>query len=160
MSARRADLAERVRRLLPALWAGWLVCVAALATPSAFAVLERALAGRVAARMLALEASVSLVLGAIVLALERMRARRLAGAGQGSQFSLGMGLALGALACTVAGYHAMLPMMELARTGQGRLSFLQLHAISVGFFALKLALVLALAWRAAAPASPAPGARD
>lgn len=159
MTVRKADLAERVRRLLPGLWAGWLLCVAGLATPSAFAVLERALAGRVASRMLAIEAGVGLVLGALVLVLERMRARRLAGAGQGSQFSLGMGLALGALACTVAGYHALLPMMELARAGQGRLSFLQLHAISVGFFALKLVLVLVLAWRAAAPASPDPGAR-
>ncbi len=152
--------ADRLRRLLPGLWAGWLVCVAALATPSVFALLERELAGRVAARMLALEATVSLVLGAVLLALERLHARREAGAGRGSQFSLGMGLALGALACTVAGYHAIVPMMEHARSGQGRLGFVQLHAISVGFYALKLVLVLVLAWRATGPLSgPAAGPR-
>lgn len=154
---RGGDLTERARRLLPGLWAGWLICVAALATPSAFAVLERSLAGLVAARMLALEASTSLVLGAVVLVLERLRARRLAAAGRGSQFSLGMALALGALACTVAGYHVIHPLIELARAGQGRLSFAQLHAISVGFYAVKMLLVLVLAWRAAAPTAAPSG---
>ena len=69
------------------------------------------------------------------------RWRRAAGAGalaarrawpqrQGSQFSAGMLLALGAVFCTVAGYFALQPMMPAARAGQGRLSFGQLHAVS------------------------------
>jgi hypothetical protein len=45
-------------------------------------------------------------------------------------------------------------MMEAARAGQGPLSFGQLHAISLAFYGLKLALVLVLAWRALV--SPAP----
>ena len=75
-------------------------------------------------------------------------ARRAALQGQGSQFSTGMALALGALFCTVAGYFGIQPQMAAARAGQGALSFGQLHAISTVFFAFKLTLVAALAWRA------------
>ena len=57
-------------------------------------------------------------------------------------------LALGTLFCTVAGYLGLLPMMAQARTGQGPLSFGQLHAVTATFFAIKTGLVLALAWRA------------
>lgn len=145
-------MTERLRRLLPGLWAGWMLCVAALATPAAFALLERGVAGRVAGRMLAQEAYTSLLLGIVLVVLERGAARRAAAAGAGSGFSVGMVLALGALFCTVAGYFAVQPMMEAARAGQGPLGFGQLHAVSATFYAVKLALVAALAWRAARPA--------
>jgi hypothetical protein len=140
---------ERWRRLLPGLWLGWLLCVAVVATPAAFALLERAEAGRVAARVLAWEAHSALLFGAVLLALERVRAKRLADEGGSSQFSAGMALAAGALFCTVAGYFGLL-----------QLSFGQLHAVSAGFYGVKVLLVAALAWRAsAAPAggvSPGP----
>jgi len=145
-------LLDRLRRLLPGLWAGWLLCVAALATPAAFALLERAVAGRVVARMLAQEAYTSLVLGTVLLVLERLVARRAAQDGSGSQFTVGMVLSLAALFCTVLGYFALQPMMEAARAGQGSLTFGQLHAISLAFFGLKGLLVLALAWRGLSPA--------
>ncbi len=145
-----APLFEGARRLLPGLWAGFLLCVAAVATPAAFAVLLPADAGRVAARILAQEASVSLVVGALLLALERARARRAAAVGQGSQFSTGMVLALGAVFCTVLGYHGVQTQLPAARLGQGTLSFGQLHAVSALFFGVKGLLVLALAWRAGA----------
>jgi hypothetical protein len=144
-----------VRRLLPGLWAGGLLCVALLATPAPFALLSQADAGRVVARILAHEAYTSLGLGVLLLVLERLAARRTAEDEQGSQFSAGMALAAGALFCTVAGYFALQPMMPLARAGQGPLSFGQLHALSAGFFLLKACLVLALAWR-----SLAAGPRD
>lgn len=140
--------AERARRLLPGLWTGWLLCVALLATPAPFALLATADAGRVAARMLAQEAYTSLALGIALLVLERLTARRLAGSGQGSQFSAGMALALGAVFCTVAGYFAVQPMMAAARAGQGALSFGQLHGVSAAFFIVKVGLVATLAWRA------------
>ena len=38
-------------------------------------------------------------------------------------------------------------MLTAARAGQGTVSFMTLHAVSAGFFALKGLLVLALAWR-------------
>ena len=141
----------RWRRLLPALWAGGLLCVALLATPAPFAMLAPADAGRVAGRMLAQEAYASLALGLVLLVLERVAARRATEAHTGPQFSTGMVLVLGALFCTVAGYFAVQPMMAAARAGQGSLGFMQLHAISAAFYLLKTALVLALAWRASRP---------
>ena len=147
---------ERARRLLPGLWAGFLLCVAAVATPAAFAVLTTADAGRVAGRILAQEATVSLLLGTALLLLERAAARRAAAVGQGSQFSNGMVLARGAVFCTVLGYFAVQTQLPAARLGQGALTFGQLHAVSALFFGVKGLLVLALVWRAAAPAiSPA-----
>ncbi|MDE2367441.1 MAG: DUF4149 domain-containing protein [Burkholderiales bacterium] len=149
--------AERARCLLPGLWAGWQLCVAALATPPLFAMLPVHEAGRIAGRMLAQEAYTSLALGVILLVLERLAARRAAEAGQGSQFSVGMVLALATLLCTIAGWFVIEPMMADARAGHGPLSFGALHAISAVFFAVKGLIVLALAWRAAAPSvSPAP----
>jgi len=142
---------QRWRLLLPGLWAGWLLCVAALATPAPFALLPQADAGRVVGRMLAQEAYTGLALGVLLLVLERVAARRDVAAGQGSQFSTGMVLALGAVFCTVAGYFALQPMMAAARAGLGALSFGQLHALSAVFYGIKLLLVLALAWRAAGP---------
>jgi Domain of unknown function (DUF4149) len=143
---------DRWRRLLPGLWAGWMLCTALLATPAPFATLLPSDAGRVVGRMLAQEAYTSLALGIVLLILERVAARRAAAAG-GSQFSIEMLLAVGTLFCTIAGYFALLPMMAAARAGQGPLGFGQLHAISVGFFVVKGLLVLALAWRSVSPAS-------
>jgi hypothetical protein len=149
---------DRWRRLLPGLWLGWLLCVAIVATPAAFALLERAEAGRVVARVLSWEAHSALFFGAVLLALERVRAKRLADEGEASQFSAGMGLAAAALFCTVAGYFGLQPLMTSARAGQGALSFGQLHAVSMLFYGVKVVLVAALAWRASAAAPGAPGA--
>ena len=139
---------QRWRRLLPAIWLGALLVIAGIATPAAFAVLPAADAGRVAGRILANEATLSVVLGGVVAVLERQAARLAAEAGQGPQFSTGLMLALGAVFCTVVGYYGLQPMMAAARAGQGALSFGQLHAVSAVFYALKVLLVAALAWRA------------
>ena len=137
---------ERWRRLLPGLWAGWLLCVALLATPAPFATLAAADAGRVAGRMLAQEAYTSLALALILLFVERAAERR-AGA---RAFGLNFGLVLAALFCTVAGYFGVQPLMAAARTGQGPFGFAALHAASVAFFGVKGLFVLWLAWRVAA----------
>ncbi len=146
-------MAERLRRLLPGLWAGLLLCVALVATPAPFALLERPDAGRVVARVLAQEAYASLALALLLLMLERFAARDAAEARGTSQFSAGMALAAGALFCTIAGYFGVQPMMDAARAGQAGLSFGlgfgKLHAVSAAFFGIKLLLVAALAWRAA-----------
>ena len=160
MSALRAGpgAVERLRRLLPGVWLGAMAAVAAIGTPAAFALLDRADAARIVARLLAQEAHLSLAAGVALLVLERVAARRRAVAGVASQFSIGMVLALGALFCTVAGYFALLPAMEAARAGQGRWSFGQLHAASATLFGIKLLLVAALAWRASAPSPGRPPA--
>jgi hypothetical protein len=131
---------QRIARLLPALWAGVLLCVALLAAPATFAMLDQADAGRVVGRMFVGEAYLSLLCSVLVVLLERRRVRT---------FNAPMLLALGALFCTVAGYFALQPMMAAARLGQGNWSFGQLHAVSLAFYGLKTVLVLVLAWRAA-----------
>lgn len=133
--------------LLAALWLGALLTVAAIATPAAFATLARPEAGKVVARVLMQEAYLSLAFGVVLMLLQRTAGRAAAEAGRGSRFPLELALALGALFCTVAGYFAIVPMMEQARAGLSRLSFGQLHAISSGFYGVKVLLVAALAWR-------------
>jgi hypothetical protein len=142
-----SGLLERLRRLLPAVWLGLIAGVAGMATPAPFALLAPADAGRVVARVLANEAWLAIALGLAVFMLER-RAARQAQTGESSLFSAGMVLALGTLFCTLAGYFAMQPMLAQARAGQHALSFGQLHAVSLAFFALKAVMVAALAWRA------------
>ncbi|MFN3812567.1 MAG: DUF4149 domain-containing protein [Roseateles asaccharophilus] len=137
---------QRAQALLAALWGGLLLCVAGLAAPNAFAVLERAQAGAYVGRLFSLEAHTSLALGLLLM----MMARRLARDGQVRTLSLDLLLPAGALFCTVAGYFALQPMMAAARAGQGALSFATLHGISLALFGLKIVLVLALAWRASA----------
>lgn len=136
-----------LRVVLPGLWAGMLLCVALIAAPSAFAVLPAAQAGAVVGRVFALEAYASLGLTLLALLLERAHQR--ADGLEGARFTPEMMLPLGALFCTVAGYFALQPMMAAARAGQGALSFGQLHAVSLAFFALKGLLVLVLALRLA-----------
>lgn len=150
--------AERLRRLLPAWWAGVLVCIAAIAAPAAFATLDRAEAGRLVGRIFAQEAWLSLILAVLLLAMERQRARAAAESGRGSVFSTELLLVLGTVFCTVAGYFGIQPLMPAARAGQGGLSFGQLHLLSTLFYGAKTLLVLILAWRAVRPAelSPAP----
>ena len=140
-------VAARFAALLAGLWAGILMCIAAIATPAVFATLPSADAGRVVARIFMQEAYLSLGMALVLFAIERQRSRADAVVGAGSVFGTNLILLLATLFCTVAGYFAVQPMLAAARAGQGSLSFMALHAISLGFFALKGLLVLALAWR-------------
>lgn len=141
---------ERLRRLLPGIWFGLLLAIAAIATPAASGALDRVSFGSVARAIFAREAPASMVLGMALLIIERRDALARHLASGVSQFSAEMVLAIVALFCTVAGYYGLLPMMEQARAGGATsLTFLQLHAISLGFFGVKALAVLALAWRAA-----------
>ena len=144
--------------LLAGLWAGMLLCIALVAAPAGFATLASHDAGRVAGRMLAQEAALSLAFAVVLFLAERRRARSAAAAGQGSVLSTNILLLLGTLFCTVAGYYAIQPMMVAARVGQGTWSFGALHAVSAAFYGLKTLLVITLAWRltATAPVSRPP----
>jgi hypothetical protein len=139
--------APRVAALIAGLWAGILVCIGAIAAPSAFALLARPDAGRLVGRLFEQEAYLSLAVAVVLLVVERGRGKRPGAAGQSSVFTANLMLLLGTLFCTVAGHFAVLPLMDAARAGQGSLSFGMLHGISAGFFVLKGLLVLALAWR-------------
>jgi hypothetical protein len=139
--------APRWAAALAASWAGALLCIAALAAPAAFATLAPADAGRYMGWVFAVEADLSLVVALLLLFIERRRNRDAAESGLRSVLGAETLLLLGTIFCTVAGYFALQPMMAAARLGQGVLSFAMLHAISGGFYALKLVLVLTLAWR-------------
>jgi len=138
-------LLPRLRALLSAAWLGIVICVAAFAAPAAFAVLERADAGRFVGRLFAMEAATSLALAMLLILIERRLTRD-----EPKVITTEFLLAAGALFCTVAGYYAVQPQMEAARAGQGALSFGALHAISAGFLGLKGVLLLVLAWRSSA----------
>lgn len=142
---------ERLRRLLPALWLGLVLCVAFVAAPAPFAVLSAADAGRVNGRIFYLEAWIAVGVALVLWLLERARARRAVEAGHGSILSAEMILLVGTLLCTFGGYFALQPMLPAARAGAGPLSFGQLHGLSVAFFAVKALLIAALAWRATRP---------
>ena len=140
-------IAARIAAVLAGLWAGILLGIAVIAAPSAFATLGSADAGRVVNRIFMQEAYLSLAAAIVLFVIERQRTRQIAADGAGSVFSANLVLLLGTLFCTVAGYFAVLPMMAVARAGQGSVSFATLHAISAGMFVLKGVLALALAWR-------------
>ena len=140
---------QRIRIVLAALWLGLVVTLAAVAAPTAFALLERTLAGRVAGQMFRIEATVGLGLAMLLFLIERWVATQRAAAGRGSVLSAEIVLVLGALFCTVLGYFALQPLMEAARAGQGAYSFGMLHGVSSALFALKGLLLLALLWRSA-----------
>ncbi len=146
---------ERLRRVLPGLWAGMLLCVMGLATPAPFATLPVAEAGKVVGHVFAREASLSLALAVVVLLLERWRAATWSVEHERTvpRWSPEMLLVLGTVFCTVAGYYAVQPMIAQAKAGLATpLSFGQLHALSFGLFGVKIALTLVLTWRASRPA--------
>ena len=146
-----SGLVERLRRLLPALWLGALLCVALVATPSVFAVLPAPQAGPVVSRILAQEAWFSLAASIVLLVVERTRGRSAAVGGAGSQLTPEIVLVAGTAFCTLAGYFGIQPMMSAARLGQGGFGFGQLHLASTTLFGVKTVLVALLAWRASAP---------
>jgi Domain of unknown function (DUF4149) len=143
----KPGVVSRLAAVLAALWAGVLLCIGAMAAPSAFATLVPADAGRVVGRVFAQEAYLSLGVAMVLFVIERQRSRAAAAAGTGSVFSTNIVVLFGTLFCTVSGYFAVQPMMDAARAGQGTLSFAALHAVSGSLFVLKGLLVLALAWR-------------
>jgi len=137
----------RLQALLAALWGGFLLCIAFVAAPSAFAVLERAQAGAYVARVFSIEAQVSLAVALVLMLIERRIARDAVEAGAASNvFSARLLLPAIALFCTIAGYYGLQPMMADAKAGHGAASFAALHGVSLAFFGVKGLAVLALAW--------------
>lgn len=137
----------RLQALLAALWGGFLLCIAFVATPSAFAVLERGQAGAYVAQVFAMEAPISLAIALVLMLVERRLSRdRAEAGGVGHVFSARLLLPSVALFCTVAGYYGLQPMMADAKAGHGVASFAALHGVSLAFFGVKGLAVLALAW--------------
>ena len=147
----KAGLPGRVGAWLAGVWAGVMLGIGGIAAPTLFQLLPRAEAGRIAGRLFQVEATVGVCVGAVLVLLALQLGRLRAQVGEGTRFGAELMLALAAVACIVVGHHVLLPLFEAARTGQGSVSFGALHALSSGFFALRLVLVAALAWRLTAP---------
>ena len=90
-------LRVRAAAMLAGLWAGVLLCIGFMATPSAFVVLASVDAGRVAGRLLSQEAYLSLALAVLLFVIERGRSRHAAATGVGSVLSANIILLLGTL---------------------------------------------------------------
>jgi hypothetical protein len=147
-------MARRARVVWPALWAGVLLCVALIAAPAPFATLEVEEAGRVVARIFFVEACFSLLAAALWLLLDRGAGRSASRGLFGSQrgaLEAEVWLTWATVLCTVIGYFAVAALLPAAREGSGLFSFGQLHLLSMVLFGVKTLLVLALAWRCAAP---------
>jgi len=138
---------HRFAKLLAGLWAGMLIGLGAIGAPAGFAVTTVEIAGRTAGRMFSIEAYVSLAAATLLLLLTRKAAAAEVDQPPVPALNTNLLLVLGTLFCTIVGYFVIQPMMAVARTGQGSLSFGALHGLSAGFFALKGLLVLSLAWR-------------
>jgi hypothetical protein len=149
--------AQTLRRLLPGVWLGLLLCVALVATPAPFATLSPDDAGRVVRRIFTIEAPTSLVLGVLLLLVERRAGLARHAETGASQFTGEMMLVLGALFCTVAGHYGLQPLFEQARAGAGSIGFGQLHLASTAFFGLKILLVFALGVEGRAVSAPEAG---
>lgn len=147
----KAVVLGRLGAWLAGAWAGVMIGVGVVAAPVLFSALPRGDAGRVAARLFSLDATIGIVVGAVLVLIGLQLGRDRAGRTQGSRFGLELGLAMAALLCIVVGHYALLPMIEEARAGQGSPSFGALHAIASTFFLAKLAIVAILAWRLSAP---------
>jgi hypothetical protein len=132
-------------------WAGLMIGIGGVAAPLLFSTLSRTEAGRVAARLFSLEATIGVCAGALLVLVGLQLGSERAERTQGSRFGAELILALGAVACIVAGHYGVQPLIEAARAGQGSVSFAALHGIATAFFALRLVLVAILAWRLAAP---------
>jgi hypothetical protein len=147
----KVEVLGRLGAWIAGAWAGVMIGVGVIAAPVLFALLPRADAGQVASRLFSLDATIGIVVGAVLVLVGLQLGRDRAERGLGSRFSLEFGLALAALLCIVVGHYALLPMIEDARAGRGTLSFGALHAIASAFFIAKLAIVAVLAWRLSAP---------
>lgn len=131
---------KRAATCLAGLWCGMLIGVGLVGAPAGFAVAPLEIAGRSAARMFAIEAHASLAIAVVLLLVLRRLTTR-------GGIDPNLLLVLGSLFCTITGYFVLQPLMAAARGGQGVLSFGALHGLSAALFALKAAVVLALAWR-------------
>ena len=138
-------IAQRIAGVLLALWAGSLVTVCALVAPSLFAILERRLAGQVAARLFLAETIIGVVVATCVLVTQRVA---------------GFPLPRAALIAIVVGALAPLsselilgPMMQAARNAGDMARFGALHGVAAILFAIACVSAVIAVWTFNRPAA-------
>ncbi len=143
----------RLGAWLAGVWTGLMAGIGGMAVPALFEALPRADAGRVAARLFAVDATAGVAAGGLLAIIGLQIGRQRAERAEGTRFGFELMLPLAALLCIVVGYYALLPMLEAARSAQAPLSFGALHGMASAFFAVRLVLVALLAWRLTGQAS-------
>lgn len=145
-------VAARIRLLIATLWAGSLWTIGYIAAPTLFAVLERAQAGEVAARLFRIEAWLSV---ACALALLALLYRGVEGLDSRTRRTL-LWLVGAMLACTAIGYFVLQPFMAELRAvagpggvmeGELRSRFGMLHGVASVFYLLQSLLAVGLIWK-------------
>lgn len=140
---------SRARLLIAALWAGSLWTIGYLAAPTLFATLfDRVLAGTIAGNLFRAESWLSVICGALLLVLQKLRNRQaLPGDRQGVRLIVAM------LVCTLVGYFCLQPFMVALRETAGpagvmasgaKLQFAVLHGLSSGIYLIESLLGAAL----------------
>jgi hypothetical protein len=142
----KAATLARAGAWLSGVWTGLMAGIGLVAAPVLFTDLPHADAGRLAAHLFALDATLGICVGAVLAITGLQLARDRAERGAGSRFGRELALALAALLCVVVGYYVLEPMMDSARAAGGPLSFAALHGIASTFFLVRLAIAAVLAW--------------
>jgi hypothetical protein len=136
---------RRVAGLCLSLWAGSLLTVCALAAPTAFAVVDRQSAGRIAAQLFLSETILGVCVAAIVFVAHRV-----------ARFDLPRGvavaIALGAMAPLLSEL-VLGPLMQSARAAGDMARFGALHGGSALLFAIACGASVFAAWRFNRPAT-------
>lgn len=136
---------QRIAGVLLALWAGSLVTVCGLVAPSLFAVLERSVAGRLAARFFLAETIIGCVVAVIVLVAQRL-----------TGFALPRPALIAILVAALAPLASELilgPMMEAARAAGDMGRFGALHGVSAVLFATACGAAVFAVWAFNRPAA-------
>lgn len=135
------------------IWVGSLLALGFIAAPVLFSMLERSVAGQVAAQLFHIEGIIG-VTGGVVLLLMANRLVR----GGFADYKPTRWLIAGMLACVLIGYFALQPFMnsirmaalesgiELANSPDAA-TFGVLHGISTAFYVVESVLGLLLFWR-------------
>ena len=131
--------ARRVARFALSLWAGSLLTVCALAAPSAFVVLDRQSAGRVAAQLFFSETIIGLCIATVVYVAQRV------GKFETSRAVI-VAMAVGALAPLLSEV-VLGPLMQSARAAGDMARFGALHGVSALLFGTACVATLVAAWR-------------
>ncbi|WP_206951627.1 DUF4149 domain-containing protein [Trinickia acidisoli] len=149
---------HRVFRLLVLIWVGSALTIGYVVAPTLFTMLERSVAGDVAARIFRIEAFVGVTCGILSLALGNMLVRR-----GGLCYRRLRWLIAGMLMCVLIGYFGLQPFMDALRTaarGAGldiahspyAARFGLLHGIATLFYVVETLLGVVLVW--VLPAGP------
>lgn len=102
---------HRLFRLLTFVWVGSALTIGYVVAPTLFAMLQRSVAGDVAARLFRIEAFVGVTCGILSLALGNVLVRRGV-----SDYRRLRWLVAGMLLCVLIGYFGLQPFMDALRT--------------------------------------------